>query len=121
MGVPTNTTDVGWLDVGSVPGEKGSAVIAGHLNGLDGSAGVFMNLHMLQVGDMLYVKDDQEVTRAFMVRERRIYDPGYAEEIFSTNDSAHLNLVTCDGMWDDTIKSYSQRLVVFADLVVYPP
>jgi hypothetical protein len=33
-----------------------------------------------------------------------------------SNDKAHLNLITCDGVWDVTKKSYSKRLVVFADI-----
>jgi hypothetical protein len=53
---------------------------------------------------------------AFVVRESRTYNPGYAEEVFSANDGAHLNLVTCDGVWDGAKKSYSKRLVIFADI-----
>src|SRR5258708_38380056 len=35
MAVPPNFTDVGWYKYGSLPGQKGSAVMAGHVdNGL---------------------------------------------------------------------------------------
>lgn len=115
MEVPKNTVDVGWFKLGSRPGEKGSAVISGHFDGKDGKAGVFNNLHKLKKGDKLYIKDDKETVTIFIVRESRIYEPGYAEEVFSLNDSAHLNLITCDGVWDGAKKNYSKRLVVFAD------
>jgi LPXTG-site transpeptidase (sortase) family protein len=117
MEVPTNSIDVGWFNPGPRPGEKGSAVIAGHFDGANGETGVFTNLNKLQEGDKLYVVDDKGASIAFVVRERRTYDPGYADEVFSKNDDAHLNLITCDGVWDGTKKSYSKRLVIFADIV----
>lgn len=114
--VPNNAVDAGWFDLGPRPGERGSAVIAGHFDGKNGEAGVFTNLDKLKPGDMLYVKDDKGVSTAFVVRGSRTYDPGYAEEVFSTNDGSHLNLITCDGVWDGVKKSYTKRLVVFADI-----
>lgn len=116
MEVPSNIVDAGWFKLGPRPGEKGSAVIAGHFNGENGEAGVFANLYKLKEGDKLYVEDDKGTSIAFVVRESRTYDPGYADYVFSPNDSAHLNLVTCDGQWDRAKKSYSKRLVVFADI-----
>lgn len=117
MEVPNNTLDTGWFKLGPRPGETGSAVIAGHFNGKNGEPGVFFNLYKLKEGDKLYVEDDKGTSLTFAVRESRTYDPGYAEEVFSSNDGTHLNLVTCDGVWDGVKKSYSKRLVVFADIV----
>lgn len=115
MEVPNNSIDVGWFKLGPRPGEKGSAVIAGHFDGENGGAGVFTNLYKLKKGDKLYVENSKGITITFLVRESRTYDPGYADNVFSSSDSAHLNLVTCDGVWDGAKKSYSRRLVVFAD------
>lgn len=115
MEVPKNTVDAGWFKLGPRPGEKGSAVIAGHFNGKNGEVGVFTNLYKLKGGDKLYVEDDKGTTITFVVREKRTYDLGYADEVFSSSDSAHLNLITCDGVWDETKKSYSKRLVIFTD------
>jgi LPXTG-site transpeptidase (sortase) family protein len=117
MDVPNNSIDVGWFKLGSRPGEKGSAVIDGHFNDKNGEAGVFFNLYKLKKGNKLYIKDDKGIITTFIVRESRIYNTGYAEEVFSSNDNAHLNLVTCDGVWDGTKKSYTKRLVIFADIV----
>ncbi len=115
MESPSNTVDVGWFKLGSRPGENGSAVISGHFDGKNGEAGVFTNLHKLKKGDKLYIKDDKGTTTTFIVRESRTYNPGYAEEVFNLNDHAHLNLVTCDGIWDKNKKNYTKRLVVFTD------
>lgn len=116
MDVPTNSTDAGWFKLGPRPGEKGSAVIDGHFDGPNGVPGVFTNLHKLKPGDKMTIEDDNGTKMTFIVRESRNYNPGYAEEVFSRNDTAHLNLITCYGSWDSTKNSYSKRLVVFADL-----
>jgi LPXTG-site transpeptidase (sortase) family protein len=117
METPNNSTDVGWFKLGSRPGENGSSVIAGHFDGKNGENGVFSNLNKLKKGDIVYVKDDKGTATTFMVRESRTYNSGYADEVFSTNNSAYLNLITCDGVWDGDTKSYSKRLVVFTDIV----
>jgi len=116
MEVPNNTVDVGWFNLGPRPGETGSAVIAGHFDGQNGEAGVFTNLNKLKKGDKLYVDYGNRKSIIFVVRESRIYNPGYADDVFSSSDGIHLNLVTCDGVWDGTKKSYSKRLVIFADI-----
>jgi LPXTG-site transpeptidase (sortase) family protein len=116
MGVPVDTADVGWFDFGPRPGEKGSAVIAGHLDGVNGEAAVFANLNQLKKGDKLYVLDGNGNTTSFTVQGSREYDVGYADEVFSRNDGNYLNLITCDGVWDGTKESYNKRLVVFADV-----
>jgi len=115
MEVPSNIVDVGWFELGPKPGEKGSAVIAGHFNGESGEAGIFAELYKLKSGDRVEVEDEKGIKTIFVVRESRIYNPGYADEVFGSNDNVHLNLITCDGYWDGTKKSFSKRLVVFTD------
>lgn len=117
MAVPDNTMDVGWFDLGPRPGEKGSAVIAGHFDGNFGEPAVFTNLYKLKTGDKLYIEDDKGQTLTFVVRGSRLFDPGYADDVFGLSDISHLNLVTCDGVWNSSTKSFSKRLVVFADLI----
>lgn len=117
MEVPSNATDAGWFKLGPRPGEKGSAVIAGHFDGENGEAGVFINLYKLKKEDKLYIKDNKGITTTFVVRESRTYDPGYANDVFSASNSARLNLITCDGVWDGARKSYNKRLVVFTDIM----
>lgn len=115
MGVPQNVAHVGWFDLGPRPGEMGSAVIAGHFNGEDGAAGVFTQLYKLEKGDKVYVKNSDGKSLMFVVQRVLTYDPGYADVVFSPSDSAHLNLITCDGVWNSDQKRYSKRLVVFTD------
>lgn len=117
MDVPKNSADVAWYNLGQRPGENGSAVMAGHYGLKNGRAPVFDNLYKLLPGDKLYVEDDKGIIISFVVRESRSYDPSAdASAVFSSNDGrSHLNLITCEGPWDKTAKSYSKRLVVFTD------
>lgn len=117
MEIPNNIIDVGWFKLGSKPGEKGSAVIAGHLNGVGDESGVFANLDKLKTGDKLEVQDDGGKVLTFVVWKTGVYDFGYADEVFSRNDGVYLNLITCDGEWDKSKNSYKQRLVVFTKIV----
>lgn len=117
MEVPDTAVNVGWFKLGPRPGERGNAVIAGHFDGKNGEAGVFININKLKEGDKIYVEDNKGTSIAFEVREIHIYDPGYTNSVFSASESAHLNLITCDGVWDGAKKSYDKRLVIFADIV----
>lgn len=115
MEVPSSGVNAGWFKLGARPGEMGSAVIAGHLDQENGEAGVFADLYKLKEKDKLYIEDDKGTSSVFVVREIRSYDSEYADEVFTRGDGAYLNLITCGGMWDEVKKSYSERLVVFAD------
>ena len=117
MDVKKDPVLTNWYDLGSRPGEKGSAVIAGHYGWDNGKGSVFDNLHSLKPGDELSVKDSKGASRTFVVRVSRSYDPSAdATTIFRSNDNvAHLNLITCEGEWRASARTYSQRLVVFTD------
>lgn len=119
MGVPSDPLKATWFDLGPRPGEIGNAVIAGHY-GLrkNGQGSVFDNLHKLVKGDEIYIEDKNASTTIFIVREIRSYNPNDdASSVFVSNDGrAHLNLITCEGIYNRASKSYPKRLVVFADL-----
>lgn len=117
MDVPDRPQDTVWYGLGPRPGEKGSAVIAGHVDWKDGKPAIFADLHKLEPGDRIVVRDDSGADIVFIVRESRKYD-AEADTIgvFSSVDGKeHLNLITCDGTWDEREEQYSERLVVFAD------
>jgi len=119
MGVPTNFTDVAWYNGGPRPGVPGSAVIAGHLDGKNVAQAVFYNLEKLKAGNEVRVVDSKGNTLRFRVVATKIYDSeATAGEVFLGDSSkARLNLITCGGDWDATRKLYSDRIVVFTELV----
>lgn len=117
MDAPESPDDTAWFNLGPVPGNIGSAVISGHYGWKNNIPAAFDDLYKLQAGDKVYIEDERGVTTVFTVRELRTYDhDGDASDVFSSSDGkAHLNLVTCKGVWDKLQKRYSQRLVVFTD------
>lgn len=123
MEIPDNIYDVGWFTGSPRPGEKGSAVITGHVAQIRGGKvtkpGVFSNLSELIPGDWLYVTNGNGKSFTFRVRESRSYDPAAdATDVFTSKDGGvHLNLITCEGTWNPAQLSYSQRLVIFTDEV----
>jgi len=96
----------------------GNAVIDGHYGTWkNGSGSVFDKLNKLKVGDSIYVVDDKGSTITFVITKIKTYTKNEsAPDVFSASDAkAHLNLVTCQGVWNSTLKTYSNRLVIFAD------
>lgn len=119
MDITQNPETVAWYEPGTRPGEIGSAVMAGHYGTWkSGQGSVFDRLQDLRKGDKVYVKDDKGQRLTFVVRESRRFEPDAdATEVFTSDDGkAHLNLITCEGEWNDVSQGFSQRLVVFTDL-----
>ena len=119
MGIPTNLTDVGWYNLGPRPGEPGSAVIDGHLDGAAVAQAVFYNLGKLQPGDMVEVVDAGGKTLQFKVVATKLFDyNATTTDIFNSDTSkVRLNLITCAGDWIKGQGQYNQRVVVFTELV----
>src|SRR3989338_1103259 len=117
MDSPKEPMDVAWFKLGPHPGEIGSAVVAGHFGWKENKKAVFDDLSKLRAGDKIYVENEKGITTAFVVRELRTYGENQdASDVFASDDGkAHLNLVTCQGVWNKKQKSYSKRLVVFTD------
>lgn len=118
MDVSKNTDAVSWFELGAAPGEKGHAVMAGHLDTDSGADGVFNKLDELKKGDGIFVVNADREVLYFQVSEVGVYDRNGApmNEIFGPSDKARLRLITCAGKWNGRVGQYEKRLVVFADL-----
>jgi len=117
MDIPKGPANVAWYYLGPRPGEVGSAVISGHYGWKNNIPAVFDNLSKLKKGDQIYIEDEKGEIITFIVRESVVYgENDDAVSVFTSDDGkAHLNLVTCQGVWNKDKKSYSERLVVFTD------
>jgi LPXTG-site transpeptidase (sortase) family protein len=118
MAVPTNFTDVGWYRYGPAPGQKGSAVIDGHVDNGFGMDAVFKKIGALAPGDDIYVKTKDDRTVRFVVTGVETYpaDDVPKELLFTRDDASRLNLITCAGTWESDKKAYDERVVVYAIL-----
>lgn len=117
LAVPQAFQNVIWYDLGIKPGERGNAVISGHLDSKAGRA-VFWRLRDLQVGDTLSVFDQSGAERTFVVVERATYayDQAPLTKIFGFDLERDLNLITCTGRWNKKLQTYDQRLVIYTRL-----
>jgi LPXTG-site transpeptidase (sortase) family protein len=119
MEAPKLPEGAAWYSQGPRPGEKGSAVIDGHYGWVNNVPAIFDNLHALRIGDSLYIRDERGVTVTFVIRSTKEFTAkDDATTIFHSQDGkAHLNLITCQGSWNQDEKSFSNRYVIFADRI----
>jgi hypothetical protein len=119
MATPETPTAVGWWQFGAAPGERGSAVLGGHLDFHDYGAAVFWNLNKLRPGDSVQVTRADGTQLRFVVQSSEVYpeaDTAVIDRIFRQNDAAHLNLITCAGTFNPVTRDYDKRLVVYTTL-----
>jgi hypothetical protein len=104
----------GWYAQGTVPGEVGPAVIAGHVDSQDGPA-VFYRLVELRTDDRIEVQRD-----GAWIPFRVVSTAHYRKDKFPTatvygpTPTAELRLITCGGTFDRSRRSYRDNVVVYA-------
>jgi sortase (surface protein transpeptidase) len=120
LATPTGSPweDVGWYNGGPRPGERGSAVIDGHVDRPGGLPAVFWYLRNLKVGDTVQVSDSAGNTLQFHVTRLAFYRPQEAplQDIFGNQGGTYLNLITCAGDWIPSQHQTTLRLVVYTAL-----
>ncbi|MGD6817222.1 sortase domain-containing protein [Metabacillus sp. 84] len=117
MDVPKDDRNAAWYNPGTKPGDKGNAVLAGHVDNKTGPA-VFFDLKKLEKGDEIIVKDDKGKEIVFVVKNKASYGRTDAplNEIFGSSDKRNLNLITCTGTFDRENGTHEERLVVYTEL-----
>ena len=118
MDVPKKWENVAWFKPGYVPGMKGNSVIAGHLDSRTGPA-VFADLEKIEVNDIVSVIDTKGKKTDFRVIKKQTYFDADAPllDIFGPTEEAHLNLITCEGEFNQDTDRYDRKLVVFTEKV----
>lgn len=110
--------DAGWYELGPQPGEPGPAVIAAHVDSVDGPD-VFHRLTDLARGDEITVEHADGTTSTFVMRdaEQRRKEDLPVERIWGRTDEPVLRLITCGGEFDTSRRSYRSNVIVYADTV----
>ena len=113
--VPSDVHLVGWYQYGSPPGAGGSAVLLGHVDSWTQGPGVFFRLRELEPADVIRVTFANGSESPFRVVARRSYPKsGLPGKLFERRGPSILALVTCGGSFDQSTRSYSDNVVVFA-------
>jgi LPXTG-site transpeptidase (sortase) family protein len=113
--VPPTTAVAGWYTGSPRPGSIGSAVIAGHIDSVNGP-GIFFRLSQLRRGARVYVKRADGTLAVFAVTQVRSYrkDDFPTTVVYGAVPDPELRLITCGGTFDYTTRSYLSNTVVYA-------
>jgi sortase (surface protein transpeptidase) len=123
--------EVFWYRGGGIPGDVGTATIAGHVDDYLGRQAVFAHLKNLHKGDLIIIRDTRndhevrfKVTGIETYNAKQAVDPVILEKIYgsgpvngegpqpSDDGLSHLTLITCTGWFING--SFTQRLVIYA-------
>lgn len=112
---PRDWQRVGWFADGTVPGDVGPAVVAGHVDSPTGPA-VFDRLDELEPGDRVEVERDDGEVAVFVVDRAEVVakDDFPTASVYGPTPDAQLRLITCDGPYVRSSGGYQDNLVVYA-------
>jgi LPXTG-site transpeptidase (sortase) family protein len=111
---PTNFEDAGWYADGTVPGDVGPAVIAGHVDSRAGPA-VFFRLGELRAGDLVEVQRGGEWIDFEVVGATRVAKDAFpTEQVYGPTPDRQLRVITCGGEFDSATRSYRDNVIVYA-------
>jgi sortase (surface protein transpeptidase) len=115
--VPERPGDAGWWTGGTEPGERGPAVIAGHVDSKAGPA-VFYRLRELRPGDTITVFRADRSRLDFVVRhtEQHAKAAFPTDAVYGATRGPELRLVTCGGAFDRSSGHYVDNVIVYATL-----
>jgi sortase (surface protein transpeptidase) len=106
----------GWYRAGITPGQRGTALLAGHVDTARGPA-VFYGLGALHRGDRIDVDRADRSTAWFVVDAVAVYDRAAFPDrkVYGQAPDPQLRLITCGGQYTKG-RGYQGNLVVFAHL-----
>nr|WP_237419123.1 class F sortase [Kitasatospora sp. SID7827] len=113
---PERGDSAGWYAAGTSPGERGTAVVAGHVDTPAGPA-VFFLLSRLAPGASVTVDRAGGGSAVFTV-DRVVNYPksGVPDEVYAPASRPELRLITCGGSFDRSRGGYQDNTVVYAHL-----
>ena len=108
----------GWYRYGPAPGQRGPAVVLGHVDSADG-ASVFYDLRNLRAGDRVYVTLADGKVAAFVVDglQKVAKDAFPTASVYGKAGYPSLRLITCGGPFDQATGHYVDNIIVYAHLV----
>ncbi|MFF5368018.1 class F sortase [Streptomyces sp. NPDC013187] len=106
----------GWYEAGTTPGERGTAIVAGHVDNADGPA-VFYDLGALARGSTVEVDRRDGGVAVFTVDAVEVYAAKDFpdERVYGAARRPELRVITCGGGWSRGT-GYQGNVVVFAHL-----
>jgi Sortase domain len=115
MQTPDSVSVTGWYRPWREPGERGAAVITGHVDSFRGP-GVFYRLRELRRGDIIRIRRADASVVRFRVEglERWPKAAFPTRKVFRGTRISTLRLVTCSGNFDASTGHYVDNTIVYA-------
>lgn len=112
---PDTNQRTGWWRDGPEPGERGPAVIVGHVDSHEGPA-VFIRLTDLHSGDQIFIDRADGSTATFVTQrlEQHAKDDFPTRAVYGATPDPQLRLITCGGDFDDKDRRYFDNVIVYA-------
>ncbi|MFF4151958.1 class F sortase [Streptomyces sp. NPDC001651] len=114
---PEDPNLAGWFTGSVTPGEKGTAVVVGHVDNTQGPA-VFYGLGSLEKGKRVEIAREDSKTAVFQIYGIEVFEkndfPG--DRVYASKGTAELRVITCGGGFTKQ-SGYDGNVVVFAGLV----
>ncbi|MER5291754.1 class F sortase [Streptomyces pharetrae] len=106
----------GWYEAGTTPGERGTAIVAGHVDNAEGPA-VFYGLGALRRGGTIEVDRRDGSVAVFTVDAVEVYQAKNFpdEKVYGPARRPELRVITCGGGYSRAT-GYQGNVVVFAHL-----
>ena len=106
----------GWYEAGTTPGERGTAIVAGHVDNSEGPA-VFYDLGALKKGSRIEVDRRDGGTALFSVDAVEVYEAEHFPDakVYGAAGRPELRVITCGGSYSRST-GYRGNVVVFAHL-----
>lgn len=106
----------GWYESGTTPGDRGTAIVAGHVDNAEGPS-VFYALGALKKGQPVEVRRTDGRTAVFTVDAVEVYDSRAFpdDKVYGAAERPELRVITCGGGYSKKT-GYLGNVVVFAHL-----
>ncbi|MFD0025544.1 class F sortase [Streptomyces sp. NPDC058382] len=114
---PNDKNLAGWFKDGATPGERGAAIVAGHVDTTTGPA-IFLQLRFLRPGATVDITRTDGTVATFKVDTVETFSKAKFPDkrVYADTPDAQLRLITCGGNYDRKVKDYEDNVVVFAHL-----
>jgi len=122
MGTRASIFDAAWYRNSGKPGNGGTLLINGH-NGGPSKDGIFKDLHLVKIGDIISIERGDGEIFNYAVHEIKILPLTEANQHMSNMMKSpipgveSLSLISCTGEWSQQQRTYLSRAMVRATLV----